>query len=169
MATRVRKHPSSKYRIICDDCGGHGYYLPMRAKSWESAEDCPTCKGEGELCQHCGEPVPDTDPPTPHGCVGPADPCDVMALTGYFSNLPRYEIDEVWTRNGNVYVQVSSRIRMAECPPDATIYRYEIVERCVRGEDVETVKLTEIGWVSGTSGLTTWNDDSEQAYPESRR
>lgn len=164
MATRARKprQPSSKYREICEHCNGRGYYLPAWATAWDHAEDCATCHGDGEVCQSCGKAAPRTDPPTPHPCVGPADPADVTAILGYWANLPRWEVDEVWTRNGNVYCQISPRARLAECPADATIYRYELVD--VRGE--ECVRFTEVGFMNGVTGKTAWTDDAEQAYDE---
>lgn len=162
------RQPSSKYREICDQCRGVGYYMPAWATHWDHAEECATCKGEGEVCQECGEPVPTTDPPTPHGCVGPADPADIMAITGYYSHLPRYEVDEVWTRNGKTYCSISERFRPFDCPPDAEIQRYELVERNVRGEDVETTRFTVVGHVNGVTGKTEWYDPDEQAYDGDR-
>ncbi len=78
------------------------------------------------------------------------DPADVMLISGYYANLPMYHIDAVYRRNGKNYVDVSPAGRSAFEPADVTTYEFGIVERNIRGEDVECLSLEEVEWSDGT-------------------
>lgn len=84
------------------------------------------------------------------GSIEPVDPADVMLISGYFANLPRYHVDTVYRRDGKNYVDVSPAGRSAFEPADVTTYQFETVERNVRGEDVEVLRLNEVEWSDGT-------------------
>ena len=84
------------------------------------------------------------------GYIEMADPYMVMLICGYYANLPHLRVDSVYRRNGKHYVDVTYAGRSAFDPVDITTYRAEVVERCLRGEDVEVLSFTEVEWSDGT-------------------
>lgn len=94
------------------------------------------------------------------GTIEPPDPADVMCIVGYYADLPMFEVEAVWKKNGETYCAIGMRNVDAFTPADTTVYRYAIRERNVGGEDVETVCFEEVAWLSGTN--VVFNDEDEQ-------
>lgn len=75
-----------------------------------------------------------------------ADPADVMMIQGYWGNLTRYRVTDVWREDGQTLCQVEPASRDAFNPPDATIYRFTMAEA--------GAQFDEVSWVDGTSWAT---------------
>lgn len=97
-----------------------------------------------EYCENCRQDV--------LAVVAPVDPRDVRVISEFVANVSRNRnrVDCVFSLNGAVYAEVSPKHMAPWEPPDSRTYRLDRVERTIRGEDVETIVLTEVGWHDGT-------------------